>query len=117
MSKILSAALIGAAALALSGCAGLSAFNTALIPTLKPIGAGIEPTMKCADQVDRVASADTKTQMSVDQLKAMVRTCEEMQAGNRVIIDPQGARKVIDAAITKGPAGLAAGALVAPVMP
>lgn len=91
-------ALAGAAALAvavaLGGCA--SPFGRALIPELKPIEAGIVPTITCAQLAKDMLVVG---ELSAKQLIQLVDSCERMQAGQRVVIDPQAARNSIAGAV------------------
>jgi hypothetical protein len=117
MKSFILGAALAASCLAMSGCAQLAGFNAALVPELKPISAGIEPTIRCADLADRVAAADDMGKLSGTQLRALYRSCEEMQSDQRVLIDPGGARKVLNQALIKSPVAAVAAAAVAHVGP
>lgn len=114
MKKILFAGAACAAALALSGCAGLTAFNSALIPQLKPVDARIHTDISCGDLAANVLGT-AGGQLSGAQVAAIVQYCERRDATQTLTLDPQGARKVLEGVVNK-PAGAVAAA-VAPAVP
>lgn len=116
MKTFLLASACALATIALGGCQvfqGAAAFNKALAPNLKPLALSVEQPLKCADLVDRMQAASGAQPMSAQQISALVRACEEMQANYALELDPQGARAALEQMIAKSanPAALAAGAL------
>jgi hypothetical protein len=106
------AAALTTASLGLSGCAGLSAFNTALIPQLKPVDAKIHTDTTCGDMAAQVMGI-TETELTAKQAVAIVQFCERRDATQTLTLDPQGARRVLAGALNgKGAASLAVGSVV-----
>lgn len=99
MHKLL---VVGASALALSlsGCGSLTAFNKALLPTLKPIDARIHQDETCGDLARKVMGVTAENKLTADQALAIVEFCEKRDASSTLTLDPQGARQVLDKALS-----------------
>lgn len=78
--------------LSLSGCAGISQFNSALVPTLKPLDVSIHTDTTCGDLASMVMGM---TQLDAVGALAVVRACEQRDASTRLTVDLQGARKAL----------------------
>lgn len=118
MKKLLMVGACALAAVAVSGCQalqGLTAFNSALVPQLKPVDAKIHTDVTCGDMAAQVLGVTAGTnQLSASQAVAIVQFCERRDATQTLTLDPEGARKVLNGIVNK-PAGLSAGGLVAPL--
>lgn len=115
MKKILFAGAALALAASVSACGSLTAFNAALVPQLRPVDAKIHTDVTCGDMAAQVLGVTAgNNQLTAPQAVAIVQFCERRDATQTLTLDPQGARKVLDGIVNK-PAGLSAGALVAPV--
>lgn len=106
------------ACVALSGCTGLQAiagFNNALLPQLKPVDVRIHTDVTCGDMAGQVLGISAG-QMSAQAAVAIVQFCERRDATQTLQMDPQGARKALDQAITHAasPATVVAKAVGAP---
>lgn len=99
-SLLAGAALVAASAVALSGCAGVSAFNSALIPQLKPVDARIHTDVSCGDMASQVLGV-SGGQLSAPAALAIVQFCERRDATQTLTLDPQGARKVLGGILNK----------------
>jgi len=98
-------------ATSLSGCAGLqglAGFNNALLPQLKPIDARIHTDITCGDLARNVLGFGGS--ISADQAVAIVQFCERRDSTQTLTLDPQGARKALDQAIShaSSPVGVVA---------
>lgn len=82
--------ILVAAGLLLSGC--ITRVGRALVPQLKPADVGITFKTTCSDLAAKVLAAGA---METAQLIGLYSACEQMQAEQRVTIDPEGARKAI----------------------
>jgi hypothetical protein len=98
--RILAFAALAAASLAMSGCAGVRAFNSALVPQLKPVDARIHTDVTCGDMAAQVLGV-TAGQLSAPAAVAIVQFCERRDATQTLTLDPQGARKVLDGIVNK----------------
>lgn len=114
---LVGAALVAASAFALSGCAGLTAFNSALVPQLKPVDARIHTDVSCGDMAAQVLGV-TAGQLSAPATVAIVQFCERRDATQTLTLDPQGARKVLSGILNKPvSSGLPAVGSLLPVSP
>jgi hypothetical protein len=101
---------------------GLTAFNSALVPELKPVDAKIHNDVTCGDLAAKVMAIANGAQngaaptasLSPQQVLAIVQFCEQRDATTTLQLDPQGARKVLEGLVNKPSAGLTPGSVVAP---
>ena len=101
-------AALGVAA-SISGCdtlAGLAKFNQALVPEFKPIDARIHSDITCGDLAAQLLGVAADQKLSAGQAVAIVQFCERRDATQVLTLDPQGARKVLQGALSKPPVAL-----------
>jgi hypothetical protein len=106
------------ACVALAGCQamqGLVGFNNALLPQLKPVDVRIHTDVTCGDMAAQVLGI-SGGQMTPAAAVGIVQFCERRDATQTLQMDPQGARKALDGAITQAgnPTAIAAKAVGAP---
>ena len=102
MTRFMTLAACAALALTTSGCAQLAAFNTGLVPELKPLELRVKTDKSCGALAREVAGVGDQ-KLTADQALAVVEYCEDRDRAMALTIDPNAARKVLQGALAQAP--------------